>query len=102
MIFKATDEQILQVECNAINSSIPAGMGFLHATSKVFRSKDISIKYDQINMDYVQGRMVKLMIKRVKDNEWECVGSSPRSDYQSWCHKYPTYEALVSSVVELV
>lgn len=48
--------------------------------------------------DYVFGRMMKLGIK------WDATSvtvsdSEPRSDYQSWCGKYPTYYHLISAAM---
>lgn len=48
--------------------------------------------------DYVFGRMMKLGIR------WDEAGVTvddhpPRGDYQSWCRKFPTYEALVRAAI---
>lgn len=104
MQFTATDEQVKQMACNAINASEAVGMGVLH-NRPGFEFKPDNIVFinhggqDCIDVDYAMGRMVKLSIHRVKDNIWEIRrGSSPRSDYQSWCYKYPSEFDLIASV----
>lgn len=47
-----------------------------------------------LNADYVFGRMVKLSVSRPSDTELDIPDHEPRSDYQSWCRKYPSYAAL--------
>jgi len=51
--------------------------------------------------DYVFGRMMKL---RLKFDESGVVFSDemPRWDYQAWCGKYKTYEALVRAAIESI
>lgn len=49
--------------------------------------------------DYVFGRMMKLGLK------WDAAGveftdGPPRPDYQGWCARYPTTEALVRAAIE--
>ena len=105
MRFTATDEQVKQIFCNAVQHSFPSGMGFLHyKEDQVFEPKMLRFtkRYDKetLDADYVQGRMVKLTITREKDNIWEIVypQGDPRSSYQSWAGKYPTLFDLVASV----
>jgi len=97
--FKATEEQIKQIAANAVNASIPMGMGFLQATNKEFKSTEFDLTKSGLNLDYVQGRMVKLTINRLENNKWIIVGSA-RADYQSWVSKYPTNRALVESIIK--
>ncbi len=97
MRFKATDDQIKQIAANAVNASRPMGMGFLHYQPEhEFKPEDFTMDKGGLYLDYVQGRMVKLYIHKDLD-EW-VINGEPRSDYQSWCHKYPTYESLVNSI----
>jgi len=55
----------------------------------------------QVSADYVFGRMMKLYFKLTEDTldipEDEC-----RSDYQSWCTKYPSYKFLFEKAAENV
>lgn len=104
MRFIATDEQVKQMGCNAINASTPMGMGVLHYdesvvyTADMFQSGPITTL---MHIDYIGGRMVKLSISRdmTLGDHWEVgAGREPTSDYQSWCSKYPTYEDLAKSV----
>lgn len=53
----------------------------------------------EAHADYVFGRMMKLHLKWGKD--WvevpEPKHDKPRPDYQAWCRKYPTINALVEA-----
>jgi hypothetical protein len=95
--FKATKEQVKQIAANAINASLPMGMGFLHYQSGNNFTVD-DIEDGELYFDYVQGRMVKLSIHDLGEDEYE-IADNPTSDYQSWCRTYPTTEALVKSVL---
>ncbi len=97
MKFKATKQQVKEIAANAINASTPMGMGFLHYQADTkFGPEDISD--EQLYFDYVQGRMVKLSIRDLGNDEYE-IADNPTSDYQSWCGIYPTTEDLVNSVL---
>lgn len=116
MIFEATEQQIRQIAANAVNASSPLGMGFLHFKVKDYKPEEIDLQFDQfgftlsksafVDLDYYQGRMVKLRIRKVEntENRW-MVNGEPRGDYQSWAAKYPSNRALVESagakVIEL-
>lgn len=95
---KATDEQIQQMMANAVNASIPMGLGHLHATNRVFQPSDFPLEDGRgLYGDYVQGRMVKVGFAKV-NGVWEVRGCrEPRGDYQSWASQYPTIEALAKS-----
>ncbi len=47
----------------------------------------------KMNADYVFGRMMKLRF-RVAGDTLTHPDHEPRSDYQAWCRKYPTFAAL--------
>ena len=47
-----------------------------------------------LNADYVFGRMLKLRIRRPDATTLEIPDFDPRPDYQSWCIKYPSFDAL--------
>ena len=49
--------------------------------------------------DYVFGRMMKLYIE-LDAESLEFSDNAPRIDFQSWCGKYPTYEALYDAAVK--
>ena len=100
MEFTATDEQARQIACNAINASAPAGLGFLHAKVKTYEPADVEIHDGSIQMDYFEGRMVKLSLHKSNDGKWTIRrGAEPQPDYQSWATAYPTAQALVASVI---
>lgn len=51
--------------------------------------------------DYVFGRMLKLRVEW--DDESVTVRDDPpRRDYQAWCKKFPTYQALANAAIESV
>lgn len=97
--FKATDDQVRQIAVNAIHASSPMGMGFVHyVPGDHFRPEEIKLDNLGLNLDYVQGRMVKLMMWRTGDQLWEIRGEID-IEYQSWAGVYPTYEKLIESVL---
>lgn len=91
-----TEEQAIKIATNAVNASAPVGMGFLHHEEKDYTEVEVMDSFP--HFDYFHGRMVKLSFR--KDGE-EFVFSDyePDIEYQSWAGKYPTYRALVESVV---
>ncbi len=102
MKFKATEGQVKQIFANAINASIPVGMGFLQVKEKHYTSEDIIIpEMGVLDLDYFEGRMVKLAIKKIGKQEWEITRPQypPRIDYQSWVGEYHTLDSLIGSVV---
>ncbi len=99
MIFNATPEQVKQIAANAVNASVPTGLGFLHYNpSQLFTTSDFAFDDSGcICLDYVQGRMVKLSI--LPEGESWYIPDNPTIDYQSWASTYPTTKALVNSVL---
>jgi hypothetical protein len=99
--FTATDKQIAEVCALAVNASTPTGLGFLHyEPDNEFTAgdflKDIKREKFWCNLDYVQGRMVKLSLWRGEEkNTWKYPEYEPRPDYQSWIGKYPSYPDLL-------
>ncbi len=103
--FNATKEQVLQIAANAINASIPVGMGYLHFKSKNYTPEELQMEYEaedkrgNIYLDYFDGRMVKLSIQHLGDNSYATNEGEANIEYQSWARKYPTYEDLTNSVL---
>lgn len=109
MKFKATTEQIKKVAALAVNASRGAGMGMLHFRPKTYTPEEIDLQFTQfdfekrvkgnrgqdVDLDYYEGRMVKLHIRALGEDAWEVTDSPPRPDYQSWADTYPTYPALL-------
>lgn len=48
--------------------------------------------------DYIYGRMTKLSME-LKDDSVLVPDTDPQPSYESWCHKYPTYKALIDAAV---
>ncbi len=68
----------------------------------VVTSGDYTVSHDrpgEPSADYVFGRMMKLRLK-YDDVSISYPDSEPRPDYQSWCRKYPTYEALINAAMK--
>lgn len=49
--------------------------------------------------DYVFGRMMKFGLQ-IGPHEVIVSDSECELDYQPWCHKYPTYQALIEAAIE--
>lgn len=89
----------------------PMGMGILRDRDGVTESdvaKNVKSNGDypcnpneepgRLYGDYVFGRMMKLAI-RFDATTVTSRSDAPRSDYQSWCVKYPTYQSLLDAAV---
>ena len=104
MIFKATNEQLCQIAANAVNASLPVGMGKFHyQPGKTFTPREMGDFEDEcgLSFDYVQGRIVKLSLYRVsgQDGVFEMRPAIPDPEYHSWVQVYPTSRGLLESVV---
>lgn len=55
----------------------------------------------RISADYVFGRMMKLRMD-IGDTYIDVPDSTPRPDYQAWCHTYPTYASLIEAAQKIV
>lgn len=100
MRFHATEEQVRHLLALATNASVPAGLGFLQATTKEFTAADFPVGTESV--DYVQGRMVKLVVygnleegRRIREPQY--VAGDMERTYQSWGGKYPTASALIEA-----
>jgi len=97
MTFTATDEQIQKMCALAVQASSPMGMGLLHYQPETqFKPEDFPLDERGAYLDYVQGRMVKLRMRRLASMMWEAPDSIS-SAYESWVHTYPSYEALAKA-----
>ncbi len=98
MQFKATEEQVKEMAVKATEASVPMGVGhFNFDASTEFKPEDFKISSQGLDLDYVQGRMVKLIVIKLGNDKWQLRGT-PRLDYQSWAAKYPTNRELIESV----
>jgi hypothetical protein len=96
--FRASKEQLCQIMANAVNASAPMGMGFLrYDKTKQYKPEDFedNVASGNLELDYVDGRMVKLSIRSAEEDTYTL--REPRPDYQSWCRKYHTVADLVTS-----
>ena len=110
--FKATEEQVLEMIRNAINSSLPVGMGYLHYEDVLYTIDDLKQRLSRtINrdgqieycVDYFHGRMVKLSVysKYIDGEVWWVLPYTENgfsSDYQSFADMFPTPSELLASV----
>jgi len=98
-----TEGQAKQLVVNVVNASEPMGMGFLHVEDKDYTKDDVVdlFKTDSIYIDCFHGRMVKFNMRKESKDSYVLPDNEPRSDYQSWCRKYPSYQSLVDSVSDL-
>lgn len=100
MRFQATQEQLFQMIVNAINASVPVGMGFLHYEKKNYTVAEflqIAPVAVLTNVDYFRGRMVKLWFKNLGEGVFQLPAENPDLEYQSWASRYPTYQSLLAS-----
>jgi len=101
MKFKATVDQIRELARLAVNASMPVGLGFLQFERKDYSTDDMvfqSQKGDGFHIDYFRGRMVKLhLFYDATSDLWETPEQEPDPEYQSWCHKYPTWKSLLDA-----
>lgn len=67
-----------------------------------YKNRDYAGGHDgpanQCRCDYVMGRMMKMNVI-FGSNFIEMSDAPPRSDYQSWCRKYKTAQALIDAAV---
>jgi hypothetical protein len=84
----------------------PSGMGFLQDNPAADKEAVWDRAYNKgdyfgrhgmddcaVNADYVFGRMLKLRFE-IHGAVLEIPDDIPRRDYQGWCGKYKTYQAL--------
>ncbi len=88
----------------AFNASKTTGLGMLHfkpgpMSPETHNSLAGQAVSGRISLDYVEGRMVKLILYVTKDSV-EYSDSVPSPDYQSWATTYPTCEALVKAAAK--
>ena len=99
-MFLANKEQISKIIANAVNASIPHGAGHFVYERKNYEPELFSDKENRgiISINYYGGRCVKLSIKKLDNGYYEFIGDYPDSEYQTWNHRYESYEELVKSV----
>lgn len=101
--FKATNKQIAAMCALATNASKPVGMGFLHYNpSTEWKPEDfiafVRGEHQWVNLDYIEGRCVKLTLWRGKKrNEWSYAAHEPNDNWQTWLDVYPTYPDLMKA-----
>lgn len=103
--FKASRDQLIEIALKAINASSPVGMGYLHYEPRNYTREDLvpdlleQIDQRGVYIDYFAGRMVKLNIFKVRDEQdvYEA-RNILQSDYQSFVLKYKDMKALLDTV----
>jgi hypothetical protein len=97
--FNADKQQLKTIVANAINASRPMGLGYLsYKKDMTYHQLDFSDEMifnatGRINIDYFEGRMVKLYIDRFKDDFF--ILNEIDAEYQSWKNTYETVEHLL-------
>lgn len=93
----------------AYEASEPVGMGFLQYRTDLTEDTlwdaleiDVTTKdgvvTNGVYIDYGYGRMMKYGITFTL-SEVKGRGVTVSPDYQSWCKKYPTYDALIEAAI---
>ena len=88
--FTANNDQLKVIASNAVNASVPVGMGYVHFKDRIIFPMEIKRPMD---IDYYEGRMVKLHIHKKKDDLF--IKNEVDQEYQSWKKTYKTAEHLL-------
>ena len=101
MKFKATEQQIQEIAVKAITYSKPLGLDFFEPLGNIdIKPEDIKLDEYGLALDYVEGRCVKLFIRRgLPEGSWH-IDDPANPEYQTWVRRYGSNETLVSSVLE--
>lgn len=101
MEFKATEQQIKEIAVKAITYSKPLGLVFFQSLGEInIKPEDIELNQDGLDLNYVEGRCVKLFIRRgLPEGSWH-IDNIADPEYQTWARRYGSNETLVSSVLE--
>lgn len=101
ILFKATDDQVKEIGTLVCKASKPVGMGMLHYDpNHKFPASlfdDMVDNRNELSLDYMNGRMVKVFLERQGDN-WLINNSHLDHEYQSWLCRYKSYEELIEKV----
>lgn len=99
MKFTATEAQLREVAALAYNASRPEGLGFLQYVEGDVRSVDLGhIKViNGFHHDYVQGRKIRLTVRRESDGAYSVPDADPSIGHQTWAWRYPSYRALLKA-----
>lgn len=104
--FKATEDQVKRMGAMAANAAKPVGLGVMHfQPGENFKPEHFEIsQYCGLSLDYVQGRMTKLVIQPVKEESglWWSNDFPPRDAYQSWAARYPGTSLITEAGGEVV
>lgn len=98
----ATERQVREMMALATNASQPMGLGIIHYVGgEHFRQDHFDLEPGTrvAILDYVQGRMVKFMMRRdlASPNVWEF--GEARVEYESWVKRYPGGYAELANLV---
>lgn len=106
IFFNATRDQIQFAGALAANAAEAVGLGLLHYRPEhEFTAKEMAdywIDDREFKIDYAEGRCTKFAVwtpRSVFSDEdhgkkW-MTALETNPDYETWCHKYPTYEDLL-------
>ncbi len=99
--FTASDEQLKQIICNAIEASkaFIKSLGIQWTKEPLtITPENIKLNKNYLELDYICGRCVKLFIYHVENDVYE-IEHEPVPERQTWVYKYPTNEDLIKSAV---
>lgn len=102
MKIRISDESVVTMGKLAVLAASPVGMGMLHFNAGLkfddIKFSEHESRPEQLSIDYYQGRMTKFFGRKIAGGEWE-FSDDIRSDYQSWCSTFPSYEQLAAAAV---
>jgi hypothetical protein len=100
IIFKATEEHLLEIGALAVNAAEPVGMGYLHYVEGDYKPEDLRENLEKdgsLYIDYFRGRITKLYIQKIQ-NETYRTRNDLNTEYQSFGKLYKDFKALIDTV----
>ena len=99
MLFKATNEQVLEVAALAFNASKTNSNNRYYNKQASYKAADfLLIEGKMLKLDVVQGRDINLTLVKKEEDVWETPFDAPVQKSQSWSKQFRTYEALIGAV----
>lgn len=103
MLVKIDDADVIKMGQLAVMASSPMGLGHFHFDPNLKEEEEVELPQIPFEsnarglfIDYFQGRMVKFRAWKKENGRWE-FPDEISSAYESWVHKYPSYQALIDA-----